>query len=824
MIFEDDLYEDPTIQYLQSLRNSKLNQTVSGLTTLAYTVLAVTVVYQLLQYFECPVPPISELAWNIFVYLTPSSLLSALDKRSTGRKSRGDDKCGNLHSHGLKSEAIKRLLGWDTGVIMNKVHHAHNLPGIGKLLPRKPRIMNSNGPPGLGNWDNSCYQNSVLQGLASLPSLPNYLAGVAPSEGSFSTATALRTIITKLNDPSNKGLMFWTPAELKTMNSWQQQDAQEYFSNVLDEVEKEVARGLRAKQTDGGLACLSRQQEGTIGGYGQRKLKKAQSISQRFPRRSRAIGRIPAEVGPRLMRNPLEGLLAQRVGCLKCGYVEGFSLIPFNCLTVPLGKDWMYDIRACLDDYTALEPISGVECVKCTLLRNKIQLERLQSQTHDPIQGLNSSPRLTQALHASIQDRLSTLEKILKDNDFTDSTILNKCHIPANNRVSATKSRQAVIARAPKSLVIHVNRSVFDEATGVQCKNFADVKFPQQLDLTPWCLGSQTSRKTEEETVEKWSVDPSKSMLSSEFEEIAPSETDSKKWRSQQLYDLRAVITHYGRHENGHYICYRKHRVKTSTEPGIESNESWWRLSDDEVSMVSDNTVLEQGGVFMLFYEKSELAKDATILSSSKSPDPVSLDSSLRQAETTSEMRRMVVENCVRLEAMMANHISGVGMQTHFPVTDEEKNGPSIAKPSQDLSASSPAGSTSQQSRNVSSSDGLTRERLAPPEVELLEVSPENPSIEVPFASRENPQSIEPSPTEWPRDTLVSETTTPTTDANSKSLSFEHRSSRPDDPPKDSAKLNQHPPMRTASPRNSRGSVGRAGKAMTNVSAMVTAN
>ncbi len=25
------------------------------------------------------------------------------------------------------------------------------------------------------------------------------------------------------------------------------------------------------------------------------------------------------------------------------------------------------------------------------------------------------------------------------------------------------------------------------------------------------------------------------------------------------IYELRAVVTHQGRHENGHFICYRKH-------------------------------------------------------------------------------------------------------------------------------------------------------------------------------------------------------------------------------------------------------------------------
>jgi ubiquitin carboxyl-terminal hydrolase 1 len=81
------------------------------------------------------------------------------------------------------------------------------------------------------------------------------------------------------------------------------------------------------------------------------------------------------------------------------------------------------------------------------------------------------------------------------------------------------------------------------------------------------------------------------------------------------IYELRAVVTHYGRHENGHYICYRKHPV-VKPEPVFESEAmeveeldkekeegQWWRLSDDDVTKSSEENVLGQGGVFMLFYD-----------------------------------------------------------------------------------------------------------------------------------------------------------------------------------------------------------------------------
>ena len=54
---------------------------------------------------------------------------------------------------------------------------------------------------------------------------------------------------------------------------------------------------------------------------------------------------------------------------------------------------------------------------------------------------------------------------------------------------------------------------------------------------------------------------------------------------------MRSVIVHYGTHNYGHYIAYRKFR-------GV-----WWRISDESVYVVDEAEVLSTPGVFMLFYE-----------------------------------------------------------------------------------------------------------------------------------------------------------------------------------------------------------------------------
>jgi len=107
------------------------------------------------------------------------------------------------------------------------------------------------------------------------------------------------------------------------------------------------------------------------------------------------------------------------------------------------------------------------------------------------------------------------------------------------------------------------------------------------LDVGPWCGGSIDREVSEnDDRINAWEMNPAKSMLSSPMDTLI-----------NDQYTLQAVIIHYGRHENGHYICYRK-------TPG---SEQWWRISDEDVWRVSEDEVKAQGGVFILFYERKGL-------------------------------------------------------------------------------------------------------------------------------------------------------------------------------------------------------------------------
>lgn len=584
-----DQYASRNSHYETALTTLQNNQ------ALGYIFIALISVPIILGYLGLVPISLFQLPWDLIVYFTPSRIVIALDPRI----STSDPNSLALSPLPFqdKSDAMKRILGLDNSTYFPFFSRSRSLSIFGTALLGNTKDVT---PPGLGNWNNSCFQNSIIQGLASLKYLSEFLGHNVDNlsgKASISTHKALLDLIDRLNSTSKSGTKLWISGPLKSMSSWQQQDAQEYFSKLLNQIDHEAELCSRGETLNMGLK---------IAGPDENIFRDSDCDDPVTPWEPESLPSTDKLYLDRVSScNPLEGLLAQRVGCMECGWTEGLSLIPFNCLTVPLGKRSSYDVRECLDQYMTLEPIEGVECSKCTLLHRQEQLINLikgfeadESRSDSP-----DEPQPLDAVKLSAYSRLEAVKTALDANDFSENTLAKECHINSKNRISTTKSRQAVIARAPRCLAIHINRSVFDEYTGALEKNLAAVTFPQMIDLNNWCLGTQAVGKSGDNS-ERWETNPSRSML--------PQPGESIQVPSRQ-YQLRAIITHYGRHENGHYICYRKYPTSEFTAPAPDEilqaegdkdkPERWWRLSDDDVQMVSEGHVMSQGGAFMLFYE-----------------------------------------------------------------------------------------------------------------------------------------------------------------------------------------------------------------------------
>jgi ubiquitin carboxyl-terminal hydrolase 1 len=582
--------------------------------------------------------------WNTLVYLTPSPLINSIDNWHGSLQTPRSMQSSRSATHAEKSATMRRLLGLDQqGGMMASVFKARTraISITGNALGLKGEVEK---PPGLGNRDNSCFQNSILQGLAALNTFPDYLenclkyAGAAPKNTNGAVTQTLQELLADLNSASNNGRTLWTPNKLKFMSTWTQQDAQEYYSKILDDIDKGAAKALQASRPQPGLETPPNKDDAASSEHSDDSGYQSLSSSTRS---SDSIA----------LRNPLEGLLAQRVACVQCGYSEGLSMIPFNCLTLSLGLGRReHDLYERLDAYSDIESIEGVECAKCTLLKAQRLLSKLLESLRE-----KGAP---EAQLAEPRRRLQAIDEALEEDDFEERTLTETCKISQRGKVTTTKTKQVVIARPPQSLAIHINRSVFDPSTFNTIKNSAPVKFPTTLDIGPWCLGSADNDEESNDSQcansdsghgdEQWHIGPTSSMVAGDLKH-------SKL--SGPIYELRAVVTHAGRHENGHYICYRKYpRISPPSSPVINEKQTdgdvedhvdsnsptntnidtdtihdasqmdWWRLSDHNVSKVDEEVVSNlSSGVFMLFYDCIDpsmiLSSDSDTMSTKSSED-----------------------------------------------------------------------------------------------------------------------------------------------------------------------------------------------------------
>ncbi|KAM9885113.1 ubiquitin hydrolase [Verticillium dahliae] len=613
--------------------------------------------------------------WDALAHVLPYRLLYVLENWLRPPLAPRPMLQGPARTHAVKSDMMQKILGMDRpgGGIMNTVSQA----GQRGLTSMSGAMMafkaDSESPPGLGNLDNSCYQNSILQGLASLKPLPRYLSeqlrDADLDRRRYDATVTLRGLIADLNSVENNGRTLWTPSSLKNMSTWQQQDAQEYFSKLLDEIDKEIAKAGMRKNSLPSLDTSATAAAAPTAASAPDDTNVSQHSDDSGYQSVSTLSRATSAV--KLARNPLEGLVAQRVACVQCGHSDGLAMIPFNCLTLSLGLNSAeHDLYELLDAYANIESIEGVECGKCTLLKVRKLLNILIER--NPGTG-SEMPR----------SRLAAVEEAFENDDFEDKTITEKCKVSASHKVTSTKTKQTVIARPPQSLAIHMNRSAFDENTGHMWKNGAAVRFPPTLDLGPWCLGSAGTyaRVTPDE-------EPGTSGASGRgLPQVKPARPDEEEWllnpRSSMvagdkgqskmtgpLYELQAVVTHFGRHENGHYICYRKFprsSPPTQVAPtkhmdadggmelkpiaieqaGTQEAEAaaqdeevemdWWRLSDETVRKVDEDHVLSQGGVFMLFYDcvdaRSVLTSQADAEADAEADGPQAEDESTALAD-----------------------------------------------------------------------------------------------------------------------------------------------------------------------------------------------
>jgi ubiquitin carboxyl-terminal hydrolase 1 len=396
--------------------------------------------------------------------------------------------------------------------------------------------------------------------LASVPEFQEYLDSVNEGAQKTPVVAATADLLKRLNALSRfpttlesieiaKALM--NSDKNRLLATREQQDAQEFLMLLLDSIESEASRQWLVVSKRLGLGALVEKEDDDCST--ELSVNKLSMLSSHSP-------------------SPFVGLMAHRMGCLQCKYVENIRHEKQGPIVLSLTMNQTTTLEDCLDREFELETLQGVECPKCTLLKYRAQLEGIIASISE-----KSSP-----VAESAESRLKIVDSALASGkvDNPESILLGMSKGTLKKvTVRSEKTKHHMIARPPRSLAFHIQRSNYHNFTGRALKNQAPVQFPLTLDLSKYV------------TTSKLSMDPTEPIS-------VANESDPRT-----IYTLKSVIVHYGLHHIGHYVAFR------NTELG------WFRISDEDVDSATEEKVLTEGarGAFMLIYDLVQAEDSETI-------------------------------------------------------------------------------------------------------------------------------------------------------------------------------------------------------------------
>ncbi|OWZ24582.1 Ubiquitin-specific protease [Phytophthora megakarya] len=439
------------------------------------------------------------------------------------------------------------------------------------LAAKTPRLA----VPGLQNLGNTCFFNAILQALASLPSVHEFLEEIEQrarvTRRNIAFIGALRDCLEALapreeHEPCGvvtpRILNAELTSKLRAFRGNKQQDSQELLQFLFKLVGNEQR-------------CCSVQDRGLV---------------------DLPMDRIEE---PAILRSISDLRLSQAVDERNWNPLQGLQ--PFLDVSLSLvapGDRKIARLTDALHLYTEAEVIKDVECSYCSVVdelevTKKEYAQAMKEQTRVHLNHDNVSVSDVMDLEIAQHERkdwIHTLEQLANSSTSFDLEQLERS-IP-RSRNACFKRLQ--FSRSPDVFCFHLNRKVYMR-TGGAVKLETYVEFPLELDMDDYCQ-YETSAVADQ----KGTNGPRAGSASMRRPRAAiPSFGEASK-QQYLLYDLTAVILHHGNERCGHFTAYRR-----------ASASQWFFVSDDTVREAPVAEVLNSCA-YMLFYERKYRTRRTT--------------------------------------------------------------------------------------------------------------------------------------------------------------------------------------------------------------------
>ncbi|KAI0692553.1 hypothetical protein BC835DRAFT_1406996 [Cytidiella melzeri] len=474
--------------------------------------------------------------------------------------------------------------------------------------------------PGIVNISGTyCFMDSTLQAMASLSYLQPHIDEIHAKAEDLDVPTpvvdALRDILHTLNTPTPShhsirplnminALAHNSKGKHNALfSSREHQDAQELFQLVSEAIKTEAGTVHKEGLKDRGLGGLAPPR----------------------PTGSASSSSTPGK-DSEISKGVFDGLTANRRSCMECGYTEAVMHFAFDNWQLSVPRQAVCRLEDCLADYTRLEVLTDCICRKCSMVAT---LARLQEEADKLTEATSADAdvSLSKKKRAREARKLAARVKAALDEGRVEEDLKG---VKMEKVFSKASTKQAMVARPPPVLALHLNRSM--HFGHYASKNNCRVVFPDILDLTPFTTSGKLSTSPNSPISQPPPLPPF-------HRSTTPTPVTYSTPRT--LYRLSAVVVHYGQHSFGHYVCYRRkprppsHGNKRFAPPKMQCplgceckqcerygpvreddntpspgsqpgrGEGWLRISDDDVRECGLENVMQEGsGVFMLYYER----------------------------------------------------------------------------------------------------------------------------------------------------------------------------------------------------------------------------